>query len=574
VRAAWIAAALAACASAPSAPGRDAAPIVLTIVGTNDLHGWVLGHRQKLPDGETLVEGGLPILSSFLASLRRENPGGVVLLDAGDLFQGTLAANVSEGAVVIAAYNALGYDAASLGNHEFDYGPVGPQATARAPGDDPFGALRERIREARFPVLGRNVRIAQGGPAPFLLNDGLVIIERQGVKIGLVGLLTPQTPRVTNPINVQSLQFGDLAAEARLAVQELRQRGAEILIALVHVEGACAAQVGQQGCPADSELVSLLSALPPATFDAVVAGHSHTRIGQTINRMPVIESRGFGTEMGIVELHLDPTTHRPLPEQTRIRPGIALCERVLEPSGTCSSKDWRAGAQIVPAKLDGKVVTPDATMERLLAPYLEKVAQQQERRLGTSIPSVLTRSRSAESPLGDAFADALRALEHADVALLNSGGLRADLAPGELTYGALYEVIPFENTIATLRLTSAQMTQLVDALLASGKGVPQFSGVRIVLEGCGTKARVKSMSLADGAQVAPGLLLTVVTNDFVALGGDGADDVLRDVAADRKAFGWDRPVNLRDALAGWFSSRVAVLEAKTDGRLRFACPGP
>ena len=133
---------------------RDVPHVTISIVGTNDLH----GHIEALPR-----------LGGYLANLRRERArtgGGVVLVDAGDMFQGTLESNVNEGAGVVRAYNALAYDAVAIGNHEFDFGPVGPQATARAAGDDPRGALRARAGEAKFPFLAASVEDAATGRAP------------------------------------------------------------------------------------------------------------------------------------------------------------------------------------------------------------------------------------------------------------------------------------------------------------------------------------------------------------------------------------------------------------------------
>src|SRR5262249_54013827 len=113
--------------------------LTLSIVGTNDLHGGV-----SPVDGR----GGLALLGGYLSNLRaaRAREGGaVLLLDAGDLFQGTLESNLNEGAVVVKAYNALGYAASAVGNHEFDYGPAGPATTPQSPQDDPRGALKARI---------------------------------------------------------------------------------------------------------------------------------------------------------------------------------------------------------------------------------------------------------------------------------------------------------------------------------------------------------------------------------------------------------------------------------------------
>src|SRR5262249_24177162 len=135
-----------ACAAKPPAPS-----FTLSIVGTNDLHGGVV---------EVNGRNGLALLDGYLTNLRAaraKDGGAVVLLDAGDLFQGTLESNLNEGSVVIAAYNALGYDAAAIGNHEFDFGPVGPATWPLSPSDDVRGALKARAAEARFPFLAANI---------------------------------------------------------------------------------------------------------------------------------------------------------------------------------------------------------------------------------------------------------------------------------------------------------------------------------------------------------------------------------------------------------------------------------
>src|SRR5262249_22466625 len=137
-------------APAPApAPENTPAPVpqvphTLTIVGTNDLHGQI---------------ERVAILAGFVANVRaaRAADGGAVLLiDAGDMFQGTLESNLAEGADVVKAYNRLGYAAAAIGNHEFDYGPVGPDVVAKH-GEDPRGALKARISEASFPIISANI---------------------------------------------------------------------------------------------------------------------------------------------------------------------------------------------------------------------------------------------------------------------------------------------------------------------------------------------------------------------------------------------------------------------------------
>ena len=127
-------------------------PVTLSIIGTNDVHGHI---------------DALPIFGGFLNALRAKvTPDNVVLLDAGDMFQGTLESNLGEGAAVVRAYNVLQYDAVAIGNHEFDFGPVGASAVPRAPADDPRGALRERAKQANFPFLIGNVQDTKTSATP------------------------------------------------------------------------------------------------------------------------------------------------------------------------------------------------------------------------------------------------------------------------------------------------------------------------------------------------------------------------------------------------------------------------
>src|SRR5262245_47391265 len=140
-----------------AAPPAGPRPITITVVGTNDLHGGIAPR-----DGR----GGLALFAGYLANVRRareKDGGAVVLVDAGDRFQGTLESNLAEGAPVVAAYDALGYDAVAVGNHDFDYGPVGSASVPRSPADDPFGALAARAAEARFPFLAANILVAATG---------------------------------------------------------------------------------------------------------------------------------------------------------------------------------------------------------------------------------------------------------------------------------------------------------------------------------------------------------------------------------------------------------------------------
>ncbi|HEX7797230.1 MAG TPA: hypothetical protein VF456_22870, partial [Vicinamibacterales bacterium] len=211
-----------ACAKSPA----QAPSFTLSIIGTNDLHGGVL---------EANGRGGLALLDGYLHNLRaaRARDGGaVLLLDGGDLFQGTLESNLNEGEVVIAAYNAMGYDASAIGNHEFDFGPAGPSVFPQSPEDDPRGALRARASQARFPFLAANIIDKNTGrPVSWDHVRPSTMLTVNGVKIGVVGLATTETLGATLSANTSDLDIAPLAPALEAEARRLRAEGATIVIA-------------------------------------------------------------------------------------------------------------------------------------------------------------------------------------------------------------------------------------------------------------------------------------------------------------------------------------------------------
>ena len=194
-------------ASTPTPPPPATRTITLSIVGTNDLHGGILQREDR---------GGLALLGGYVTNLRaaRARDGGAVLLiDGGDMFQGTLESNLTEGSAVVAAYNALGYAAAAIGNHEFDFGPAGPPSTPQRPADDPRGALKARAAQAAFPFLAANlIDDATGRPVAFPNVKPSTVVTAAGVKVGIIGVMTSRALSLTIAANVRGLRVAPLAA--------------------------------------------------------------------------------------------------------------------------------------------------------------------------------------------------------------------------------------------------------------------------------------------------------------------------------------------------------------------------
>jgi 5'-nucleotidase len=547
-----------------------AEPVRLTVVGINDLHGWIAPHRTSLKGGIEVQEGGAATLASYLARLRADNPGGVVFLDGGDLFQGTLASNLTEGAVVIDVYNHLGLTAAAVGNHEFDYGPVGPSPVPMKPGEDPLGTLKERIRQARFPILSANIREAATGQRPeWLGNDGTHLVTVKGVKVGIIGLTTLSTPTTTNPTNVTSLRFEPMAPAILEAAKSLRGKGAEVVLGVAHEGGKCTGLENPRdlsSCDMKSgELYGVLEALPPGTLDAMVAGHTHQVMGHFIHGVPVIETYGLGRSIGYIELFVDPVSRKVLPDRTLIHAGIPLCAQVDAASRTCDARKLREQAEVrlEPATFLGAPVVPDAAVEQLIAPALARVKQEQHRELGVTVPVALKRDYQGESVLGSLLSDALREAAGVDVAFMNPGGLRADIDAGPLTFGDIYEVLPFDNTVAIVTMSGDELKRLLQIAYAK-RGVFQVSGLKVSLAKCAGPDRFLGATLANGKPLVPAKLYRVAMPDFLA----------RDpLPAGRVYLGLARPGTLRDELIAHWQRRKAPLAAPNLGRITYVDNG-
>ena len=482
------------CASHSRPDSRAQDLVTLSIVGTNDLHGSLLPK-----DGR----GGLALFSGHLKNLRAaraRDGGGVVLLDAGDMFQGTLESNAGEGAAVIAAYNILGYTAAALGNHEFDFGPVGPAVTANSPADDPRGALKARTREATFPILAANlIDNATAASVRWPNVTPTAMVRVAGVSVGLIGVMTRTALTATMAANVRDLSIAPLAETIRTHAAALRQRGASVIVVSAHAGGRCTQFDRPQdlsSCEDQSEIFRVARELPPGAVDVIVAGHTHAPIGHEVAGVAITEAYSNGRSFGRVDLSIDRRT------------GRVAAKRIFAPR------------DLVADDYEGAPVVPDPAIDRVLAPALEAVRPIKEKPMGIRLDTPIRRLTPI-SPLGHLFSDAMLAgSPGADAAVNNSsGGLRADLPAGPLTYGSVFEVMPFDNLLVQIDLTGKQLRRVLTRQIEGGRRVVGFSGLRVRADCKGGTTEV-TMTRPSGAIVSDEESLRVAVTDFVAAGGD------------------------------------------------------
>lgn len=480
------------------------------VLQTTDVHGaWSTrldAHGKPLP-------GGAAQLAGIVAKAREDSP--VLLVDSGDLWSGTLLADRNEGKPGIEVYNVLGYDAAAVGNHDFDYGPVG---TARR-GADPFGALEARLREAKFPLLAANLRDRKTGKLPAWDNlHASVILTRGGFKVGVIGVITTETPGITFPYVGQRLEFLEPAPVVRDEAARLRaQEHVDLVLVLAHLGGEChdfSNPDDVSSCHGDSELFTLARALPAGSVDAIFGGHTHRQVAHRVNGIALLQAGA--KERAVAALDIRQLAEgRPV---LTIQPFIP----VQGPTNGALAK----------------------RVAKVLAPYESEVTKIRAEDLGARVARPLTRQRGVGSDLGSFLCDALLAKNPSrNICLLNAGGLRANIAAGPLTYGALYDALPFGNRAAYAEVPGRVLREILRAGTTGAHGVVQVGGLDVAYDrakdhcptvdrngdghmGPEDRDRLVTATLADGKPIDPAATYHVITSSFLASGGDGYGPLL------------------------------------------------
>ncbi|MGZ9585570.1 bifunctional metallophosphatase/5'-nucleotidase [Paenibacillus marinisediminis] len=474
----------------------DAITIQLTIGHTNDVHGHVLD------DGK--VEMGYAKLVTLMKELRAENPN-TMLIDAGDMIQGTIYANLSKGESITTLVNPIGYDMMVAGNHEFDFG---------------HEQLSKVSKMFKFPVLGANVFDANNK----LLLEPYMIKEIEGKKFAFLGLITEETPIVTHPDNVKGLTFKDPVDVAKEWVPMLRSMADEVII------------VSHSGLAADREIAKQVEGV-----DLIIGGHSHTKLTkpELVNGVYIVQDWEYGKSLGRVDMfyHNDELVH--------------FSSGLIE-----YNKDTVADAETAKRVEELKKNTDGQLNEKI---GTASVLLDGER----------TKIRAEETNLGNLVADAMlertRTMPgfEADVALTNGGGIRASIQAGDITKRNLYDALPFPNTLAVVEATGKELRAAlengVSKIEESGGRFPHVSGMSFTFDiKQPAGSRVTNVKVG-GQPIDDAKTYRVATNDFIIAGGDGYEMLKKDSAL-------NTGVTLYEVVEQYIINAKAV-SAKLDGRI-------
>ena len=448
-------------ASGP-APARPAGPEFLRIISTNDFHGAL----EARPDGANGLRGGAAQVATAIHRAQAECAPrcATLLLDGGDEFQGTPGSNLAFGTPVVEIFNALGYAAAALGNHDFDWGQ---------------DSLRARMRQAKYAVLAANVRTEDGHDVDWIRGDTLV--ERDGVRVGVIGLATVSTKTVTKASNTVGLRFDDPVPIVDAHARALRARGAQFIVVIAHAGALCDSAGTCRG-----EIVNLAQRLTEPV-DAIVAGHVHARVDTDVRGIPIVEALSSGRAIAVIDLPLDRSSGAPRRHEVRF-----------------------VGTDSLP---------PDPAVDALVRAATQSIAALVNRPIAT-VNETISR-RGAQNALGNLIADAQRAAANADVAVMNNGGIRADLRAGPATYGALFEIQPFGNLLVRFTVSGQSLRAYLESLVSRGLPRAHVSGVVVRYDTAKAPGRRIVSALVGGAPLDDAKHYTLAFTDFMATGGDG-----------------------------------------------------
>lgn len=520
--------------SAEQFPERDYLKIVT--IFTNDIHGGIDRSEASFinPDFPPMLGGGA-VAGRYILEKRQEaekNGWGFLLLDAGDIYQGTPLGTLSEGTAVIEYMNTVGYDVLTVGNHDFDNG---------------WKNLKKLSEMAHFPFLSANLyRKSTGALAEFV--KPYIIKEFQGIKIGIIGVTLTATPSMSFPEHIEDLDFRTEIEGIKRYLPEVKARGANTIIVLTHAWLAYNPEEGYKDLTAKlingdistdyGSSAQAIAHLVPG-IDIMFTGHLHKGFYKPwedpLNHTLIFQNYANGSNLGHVNFYL----HR----QT----------------GTLAGYDFETD--------DGTIFTlfeddflPDTSIGNLIDHWVKKAEEGFDVVIGSATGPV-TRSSEGESPMGNLLTDAMLASTQADIAFSNYGGVRADLPAGPLTPRHVFTVMPFGNRLVVMKVTGGFLRELVEDRVSGTSRGMLVGGAQIVIDrNKPDGSRVIKFTIA-GKPIDENREYTLTVSDYLAEGNSGYDR-LTTIPPDRINYSG---ILLRQTIIDYIKQNSPIIP-KTDGR--------
>jgi 2',3'-cyclic-nucleotide 2'-phosphodiesterase/3'-nucleotidase len=432
----------------------------IVILSINDYHG------SLAPAGKNV---GAVKLVDALKTEKAKNPEGTIIVSGGDNYQGSAMSNMLYGEPVSAVFKEMGIELSAVGNHEFDWG---------------VDRIIKWAEDGGFTFVCTNIYdIRTNEPVDWA--EPFAIIEKMGIKVGFIGLATPETAYKTLKANVENYEFRDPVEVITEWVPKVKDAGADIIIALTHLgsfqdkEGNITGEAAAL-CAVDG-------------VDGVISGHTHKSVCGLVNDKPLVQAYKYGRSFAKLTFIFD--------ENNRLVSAEPALDHLYKRADTLKDD---ANMLVIYEKYDEE-----------LGPVLGKV-------LGKTTVDLDHDRYAGPSLLGEWVCEIMKDKVGVQIAMTNGGGLRTNIPAGDVTAGKLYEVMPFDNTLYTMKLSGADVKANIEhGIMNEDIGWIQISGVRVTYNSeLEAGNRITSMVLEDGTVVEMDKYYTVVTNDFMFTGGD------------------------------------------------------
>ncbi|HEV2829494.1 MAG TPA: bifunctional UDP-sugar hydrolase/5'-nucleotidase [Pyrinomonadaceae bacterium] len=453
------------------------------------------------------TRGGLARVLTLKKNIEKESPNTLFLL-SGDTISPSVESITYKGAQMIDAWNTLGLDYSTFGNHEFDFGPE---------------VLRQRMKESKFKWIVANVIDKKTGQ-PFGDAPAYVVREFEGVKVAIFGLTLEETKTTSRP--GPDVEFLNPCDTARKMVAEIHARGIKTVVALTHLSMSEDKQVAR--C---------------SGVDVIIGGHEHTLLESSSGGAPIFKMTADARELGQIDLNISKST------------------------GAVESIDWK----VIPVTDKTPADRQFASLDRKYGALIKELSQVVGR-TSVDLDARSAVGRTRETNIGDFIADAFRSSTASDVGLMNGGSIRADeiIQAGPLTRRDVLSILPFKNKVVKVELSGATLRQALEHGVARSAEdaepgrFPQVSGIRFTFDGRRPAgSRIIELTV-NGKPLDEKKTYTLAASDYVAIDGGDGYEMLKSarVLIPRERAKFDSDV-LQAAIVA-----KKIIAPKTDGRVK------
>jgi 2',3'-cyclic-nucleotide 2'-phosphodiesterase (5'-nucleotidase family) len=475
----------------------------IDVVSFNDFHGALL-EGSKDPGASKLVRE--------IKKLKASNPNTLVVA-GGDLYQGSAMSNLLKGEPVTKMLLEIGLLTSSIGNHEFDWGEAMIPLWSAA---------------GEFDFLASNIYM-KGTETPYANAKPYIVKELGGKKIGFIGLATPETAFKTKPENVASLEFRDPEASARYWAKYLKDNKlADVVIALTHLGAFQNAETKA----ITGEAADLANRV--AEVDAIICSHTHQKVIGLVNGKPVVQ--GYYNGRVLAKLSIGINIEGNLTSITPSVDDLAARKSKMEEDPAMKAITDKYSTDLAPMFSELVAVT--------------EIDLPHDRNEGLTV-------------LGAYTTELMAKIAGTQIAITNGGGIREPIAKGNITVETMYKIMPFDNTLVTMKLKGSDLKRVIEHGIMPGDfGWGQFYGIKVYYDAAAPAGeRITSMRLLDGTAVAMNEYYTVVTNDFIYGNGDKYDFTGSIDVVDT-----GKPIRdeIRTALKAMTSTELRALEANSE----------